>query len=123
MSIQQIDESGWAAFFDVLNKILVGKRAEIEVASLDLGDQVEAEWLPLIGVTYDHKDDLVEVALEGLDHMIRKPREIYVDHNVGDLVAIYILDSDGAHQIIRLKGPLALPAPDETVRRVAARPT
>ena len=53
------------------------KAAEIEVASLSLGDQVEAEWLPLHGITYDPNDDLVEVALEGLDHMIRKPREIY----------------------------------------------
>ena len=123
MSIQQVDKSGWAVFFDVLNKSLVGKRAEIEVASLDLGDQVEAEWLPLIGVTYDHKDDLVEVALEGLDHMIRKPREIYVDYDVADVIAIDIVDSDGAHQIIRLKDPVALPAPDETARRGAALPT
>jgi Family of unknown function (DUF5335) len=39
-------------------------RAEIEVASLALGDQVEAEWLPLLGIAYDPKDDLVQVALE-----------------------------------------------------------
>ena len=123
MSIQQIGESGWAAFFDVLNKTLAGKRAEIEVASLDLGDQVEAEWLPLIGVTYDHKDDLVEVALEGLDHMIRKPREIYVDYDVADLIAIDILDSDGAHHIIKLRDPLALPSPAGSARQTAAQPT
>ncbi len=38
--------------------------AEIEVASLELGNQIEAEWLPLIGLVYDHKDNSVEVALE-----------------------------------------------------------
>jgi hypothetical protein len=38
--------------------------AEIEVASLDLGDQIQAEWLPLIGITYDPNDDVVEVALD-----------------------------------------------------------
>jgi len=53
---------------------------EIEVASLDLGDQVQAKWLPLIGITYDPKDDVVEVALEGLDHMIHRPREMYMDN-------------------------------------------
>ena len=42
------------------------RRAEIEVASLDLGDQIEAEWLPLLGITYDDKDDVLEIALEEL---------------------------------------------------------
>ena len=44
-----------------------------------MGNQVRSDWLPLIGVTYDPKDGLVEIALEGLDHMIRGPREIYVE--------------------------------------------
>jgi Family of unknown function (DUF5335) len=63
-----------AHVFDRLSKTLQGKQAEIEVASLSLGDQVEAEWLLLHGITYDPNDDLVEVVLERLDHMIRKPR-------------------------------------------------
>jgi hypothetical protein len=36
-----------------LSQGLVGAQAEIEVASLDLGDQIEAEWLPLLGITYE----------------------------------------------------------------------
>ena len=63
MSVQQVDRSGWGVFFDTFTKSLPGKRAEVEVASLDLGDQIEAEWAPLIGMTYDHKNDLIEVAL------------------------------------------------------------
>ena len=59
--------------------MLEGKRAEIEVVSLRLGDQVEAEWLPLLGIAYDPNDDIVEIALEGLDHLIPNPREIYVE--------------------------------------------
>lgn len=35
---------------------------------------VGAQWLPLIGITYDPKDDLVEVPLEGLYSMIRRSR-------------------------------------------------
>ena len=40
---------------------------EIEIASLSICDQIEAEWLPLLGIVYDPKDDIIEVALEGLD--------------------------------------------------------
>jgi hypothetical protein len=35
-----------------------------------------AEWPPLRGVAYDPKDDVLEVALEGIDHLIEHPREI-----------------------------------------------
>jgi hypothetical protein len=44
---------------------LTAKRVEIETASLKLGGQVAAEWLPMIGLSYDPKDDLIEIALEG----------------------------------------------------------
>jgi Family of unknown function (DUF5335) len=76
MTARKLDKNQWRMFFDRLSKTLQGQQAEIEVASLSFGDQVEAELLPLHGITYDPNDDLVEVALEGLDHMIRKPREI-----------------------------------------------
>jgi hypothetical protein len=72
---------------------------------------VQAEWLPLIGITYDPKDDIVEVALEGIDHMIPKPREIYLDNGSGKLSSIEIVDADGVKQIIKLKDQLLLPPP------------
>src|SRR5262249_49505181 len=77
MATRKLDKKEWRTFFDRVSKMVEGKQAEIEVASLRLGAQVQAEWLPLHGITYDPKDDLVEVILEGLDHMISKPREIY----------------------------------------------
>jgi len=49
------------------------------VASLKLGDQIEAEWLPFFGISYDPKDDVIALALEGHDHLIHKPREIYIE--------------------------------------------
>ena len=112
MSVHQVEKNNWKAFFDTLTRTLVGRRAEVEVASLDLGDQIEAEWLPLIGMAYDPKDDLIEVALEGLDHLIRAPREVYVDFNVGGLIGLAVIDSDHVRQIIKLKEPVALPVPE-----------
>src|ERR1700731_4485290 len=109
MTIRKLDKTEWRAFFDGLSKLLEGKQAEIEVASLALGDQVEAEWLPLYGIAYDPKDDVVEVALEGLDHMIPHPREIYVQDGTGGLTSLEVIDSTGAKQIVKLRDQLLLP--------------
>ncbi|HET7381520.1 MAG TPA: DUF5335 domain-containing protein [Pseudolabrys sp.] len=103
MTARKLDKIQWRTFFDDFSKALEGKQAEIEVASLALGNQLEAEWLPLYGIAYDAKDDLVEVALEGLDHMIRRPREIYVESGVGALASLEIVDADGVKQVVRLR--------------------
>ena len=114
MAAQKIEKPEWQAFFDTLSKGLVGMRAEIEVASLALGDQIVAEWLPLLGITYDPKDDLLEIALDGLDHMIRKPREVYADSGEGALLSFEIIDADGVSRIILLREPLMLAPPTAT---------
>ncbi|HEY7661482.1 MAG TPA: DUF5335 domain-containing protein [Xanthobacteraceae bacterium] len=111
MTTRKLDKQQWRTFFDGVSTMLEGKEAEIEVASLRLGDQVEAEWLPLIGITYDPNDDVLEVALEGLDHLIPKPREIYVEDGVEGLAALEVVGADNTRQIIKLRDPLALPAP------------
>jgi Family of unknown function (DUF5335) len=111
MTIRKIDKGDWRRFFDFVSHGIEGKRAEIEVASLSLGDQVEADWLPLLGLVYDPKDDVLEVALDGLDHMIPKPREIYVDDSAGELTSLEVIDAEGVRQIVKLREPLTLPAP------------
>jgi hypothetical protein len=111
MAISKLEKANWHPYFDALSKTLVGKRAEIELASLDIGDQIEAEWLPLLGMVYDHKNDLVEILMEDFDHMIRHPREIYVDYGLGGLTSLEVIDTDDVKQIIKLRDPLMLPAP------------
>jgi hypothetical protein len=108
---RKLEKAQWRPFLDTVSKLLEAKEAEIEVASLDLGDQVQAKWLPLIGIAYDPNDDVVEVALDGLDHMIHRPREIYVDNGVGGLTSLEIVDADGVRQIVKLKDQLLLPGP------------
>jgi Family of unknown function (DUF5335) len=111
MTIRRLEKPEWRPLFDAMSRILEAKVAEVEVASLDLGDQTQAEWLPLIGITYDPRDDAVEIALDGLDHMIRKPREIYLDDGSAGLTSLEIVDADGVRQIVKLKDQLMLPAP------------
>jgi hypothetical protein len=109
MAMLAVPPTEWRGFFDRLSKALLGKRAEIEVASLDLGDQIVAEWLPLIGITYDSRDDLLDVALDGTDHLIRHPREVMVEEGPSGVTSIAVVDADGARQIVRLKEPVPLP--------------
>jgi hypothetical protein len=114
MTARKLDKRQWSTFLNGVTRMLEGKRAEVEVASLRLGDQVEAEWLPLLGIAYDSKDDIVEVALEGLDHLIPSPREIFVGDDPLGLWTFEIVNADDVREIIRFRDPLALPAPAQT---------
>lgn len=112
MATRKLDKAEWHPLLARISKTLVGKRAEIEVASLRLGDQIEAEWVPLLGIAYDPKDDLIEIALEGVDHLINHPQEVWVDIGpAGVLVSLEVIDGDGTREIVMLRDPLMLPAP------------
>jgi uncharacterized protein DUF5335 len=114
MATRKLDKAEWRAYCDRISKALVGKQAEVEVASLRLGSQIAAEWLPLLGVAYDPKDDIAEIALDGLDHLIHKPRELYIDESPTGVAGLEIVDAEGIRQIVRLRDPLMLPAPSTT---------
>ena len=109
MTIRKLEKKEWKGYFDRISKELNSQEAEIEVLSLALGDQVETKWLALLGITYDPKDDIVEVVLEGLDHMINKPREIYVDQEGPGISRLEVIDADGVRQIVKLRDELLLP--------------
>jgi hypothetical protein len=97
--------------FDRLTKQLAGKRAEVEVDSLRIGHRVEAEWVPLLGLSYNPADDAIEIILEGIDITISKPREIYLDGEDSEWTALDIIDAEGMQHIVQLKDPLTLPSP------------
>lgn len=118
MALRNLKKPEWQRFGDTVTKTLVGKRAEIEVASLDLGDQIEAEWLPVVGIAYDPKDDIFEIALENgdetVDHLVRKPQEMVADIGAGGLETLEVVDTDGRRQIIYFRDPLMLPPAGQT---------
>lgn len=57
------------------------------------------------------EDDIVDVALEGVDHIIDKPREVFVEENGLDLSSLAIIDADDTRQVVVLKDPMMLPDP------------
>lgn len=112
-TLRTVPHAEWRQFFDRMSKaFLRGQRAEIEVASAELGDQIIATGVPMIGVTYDSQDDLLDVALDRADHLVYHPKEIVVEEDAGGLLSIAVVTADGTRQIVRLKDPLKLPAAD-----------
>jgi len=108
--LRNVPQSEWRGFFDRMSKQLLGKRAEVEVASLELGDQVVAEWVPLLGITYDSHDDRLDVTLDRSSHAILHPREIVVDETPSGLQSVAVVDAEGTRQVVKLKDPMTLPA-------------
>jgi hypothetical protein len=65
----------------------------------------------VIGLTYDPKDNLFEVALEGLDHLVYRPQEIAVgEREDGFPEFIEVTRDDGTREIIRLRSVGVTPA-------------
>lgn len=110
MSVRKLERSEWHGYFDVLSKVvLIGKRAEIEVASLDFGVQIEVTWALLLGIVYDERDDVIEIILDGLDHLIAGPLEIHVDEHAAVPATFEVLDRAHVRHIVQLRDPLMLP--------------
>lgn len=109
--LTQLAKPQWQDYFDRLSKALGAATVQIEVVGLGLGDQIQADWIPLFGLSYDPKGDLVAVIAEGLDHMIRHPAQIHVDHDTEWVHSIEVVDADDNRHIITLKSPLQLAAP------------
>jgi hypothetical protein len=111
MTTMQLAKPQWQSYFDHVSKALGAKLVQVEVTGLGLGDQVQVDWLPLMGISYDPKDDILAVAVEGLEHNVQHPKQIHVEQDVETLYSIEAVDAADEHHILLLKDPLRLPAP------------
>jgi hypothetical protein len=109
MTIRRLERNDWIGFCRRTSRGLSGKWADIEIASLQIGAQVQARHLPLLGIAYDPKSDVLELLVGELEHLIRAPREFYVDEELFGLVSLQVVDADGVRQIVTLREPLLLP--------------
>lgn len=116
MHIRKLERDRWKPFFDLVSKGLVGKRVEVEVASMKIGDQIGAEWLPLLGIVYEPRSDTIYLAMAGLEHTIEHPREVHGEELPLEVTTMAIVDADGVLHILLLRDPLMLPPPDAVSR-------
>lgn len=112
MSVRKLERSEWRHYFDLLSRVtLIGRRAEIEVMSLEFGVQIAVEWGLLLGIVYDDRDDVIEIITDGLDHLIARPLEIHVDEHAAILGTFEVVDKSQVRHIVQLRDPLMLPPP------------
>ena len=98
-------------YFDNFSSIMPTELVEIEVAALELGDQIGAEWVPLSGITYDPASEEVVVDVDGgkAQHTVKRPQEVVVDEDDDGIHSITIRCGEGHLHILRLKEPKAMP--------------
>jgi hypothetical protein len=108
MTARAIQKGDWQGFCAAVSSALEGSRAEIEVASLELGDQFEKDWAPWIGITYDPNDDIIDIALEDTDHIVNRPQELIADIDDVNISALQITDADGRRHLVRIRQGLML---------------
>jgi hypothetical protein len=64
---RQIPKPEWQAYFDSISETMAGSVVELDVATLGLADQLEAEWVEFEGIAYDPADDFITFVLQDLD--------------------------------------------------------
>src|SRR5687768_16710121 len=105
-TVRELPASEWQRYFDEISKALKGERAVVEIEGLAFGDRTQARSVPLFGITYDSRDDVLEIAMEGLDHPILRPREIVVSEGAEGLERVDIIDANEQKQDVRMVKPL-----------------
>ncbi|GAA4257613.1 DUF5335 family protein [Azospirillum formosense] len=102
MTTTRLEEQEWHRYFSAAKNILYGRLASVQVVGADVGAQRVADRVSLLGVTFDPKGHLLDVALDGLNHLIQNPREIYVDEAPSGAIAMDVVDADGRKHIIQI---------------------
>lgn len=105
---RQIPQADWKAYFDDLTKRFFKdanpEAAIVEVISPDLGSQVAADHVRAHGVTYDPRSEALEIALDGVDHLVYHPKEIWVvEEDNGFVSALEVVRDDGTREVVRFQ--------------------
>ena len=71
----------------------------------------------ILGLVFDARGDVLEIALDGVGHSILSPREILLEETERGLVAIEIVAADDTVETLRFREPLRLEHPEAQVER------
>jgi hypothetical protein len=110
MTTRKLERKEWQSYFDAASRTLPAGTVQLRVEGLDLGDQIAADHLPLLGISFDPSDDTVHVIAEAIDHTISHPQAIFVDEDTEGLRAVQITDDEGRKQLLELTSAIPLPA-------------
>lgn len=107
-STKKIPRERLTQYFDAFSKRFLSDggtdSADVQILEPELGDQYAAKGVRLLGVTYDDKENALEIQLEPGDHRVYEPAEVWtVEEDDGFVSAIEIVRSDSAKEIISVK--------------------
>jgi len=105
---RELDKAEWGPFLDALSKLLSSSDPQLQRVSLFIVRRAVSS-VPIIGVTYDPKDDEVDIAFETLDHLVHKPVGIVVDESLDGLKVLEVIDAEGTRHVIEPAIPLPVP--------------
>jgi len=103
-----IPREQWTAYFDAFSKRFLRdgtpESATVEILSRELGAQEAMHNIRVLGVSYDHRDQVLDIALEDVDHLVLRPTEIWtVEQPNGFVSEIAVTREDGTQEIIHLR--------------------
>jgi hypothetical protein len=124
MQTRDIPREQWIRFFDDFSKNHEGWIVSLEVIGADIGDQEEANNLPLVGISADVKarENRVEIIIGGrpdvdVTRFIERPKHIWVkEPRVPGDEAMEIESEDGIKTILNFHRI----RPEETERQLPA---
>jgi hypothetical protein len=108
MKTRRIAPGEWKTVFDRFTREYLRddlpETVTIEVVSPEVGDQFAVKDARLLGVAYDSKSSVLEVDVEGIDHLVFRPVDIWVveDEADGFLETIDLARADGTKEILHL---------------------
>ena len=118
MTVKKLENARWGAGLNRFSKYLPVQSAEIRLESLILGSRIQAEWVHIFSVNYDHKDDIIVVSLEGLEHIIHHPKTIFIDESDGQVTSLEIIDLEDVHHLVQLRRLPGQPVPRDILDAV-----
>jgi len=110
MTTKKLERAQWQHYFDGSAKHIPSMRVAVSVLGDGIGVQSEADGAALIGISYDHNDDVLTVDTGSVSHRIEQPSEIYVREEGGILSSFEAIMSDGTKRIVELRALPSLPA-------------
>ena len=124
MQTREIPREQWIRYFDDFSKNHEGWIVTLEVLGADIGDQEEANNLPLVGISADVKarENRVEIIIGGrpdvdVTRFIERPKHIWVkEPRVPGDEAMEIESEDGIKTILNFHRI----RPEETERQLPA---
>ncbi len=108
MQNHTINKAEYKSYFDNISRLAKGQQVELEVTGLDIGNQIETEWVALEGFSYDPQGEILVVHTPTLDHAVHHPVQIIAAEDGLELSSLFIKDTENHTHIVQFRHPLQL---------------